>query len=284
MAIDALRWYPAPGKLNLFLHVLGRRADGMHELQTAFRLIDRCDRVGIRLREDGEIRFSGPFGEDNLCVRAAKLLKEESGTGQGADLELQKNVPVGGGLGGGSSDAATVLWVLNRLWRVGLEPARLRALGLRLGADVPVFLFGRNALGEGVGERLRPLELAPAWYLVLTPQVPVSTKEIFADAALTRDTKPLKMSPFLSGQGRNDLQAVAVRRYPEIAEHLAWLSRRIPEASFAPRMTGSGGCVFAEFARQAEAQALYEQLPAAMRGFVARGLERHPLHEPGSFQ
>jgi 4-diphosphocytidyl-2-C-methyl-D-erythritol kinase len=284
MALDALRWYPAPGKLNLFLHVLGRRSDGMHELQTVFRLIDRCDRLGIGLREDGEIRFSGPFGEDNLCARAARLLKEESGTRKGADLELQKNLPVGGGLGGGSSDAATALWALNRLWGLGLEPGKLMALGLKLGADVPVFLFGRNALGEGVGERLAPLELAPAWYLVLTPQVPVSTKEIFADAALTRDTKPLKMAPFLSGQGRNDLQAVAVRRYPEIAEHLAWLSRRIPEGSFAPRMTGSGGCVFAEFARQAEAQALYEQLPAAMRGFVARGLERHPLQEPGGIQ
>jgi len=284
MAIDALRWYPAPGKLNLFLHVLGRRPDGMHELQTVFRLIDRCDRVGIGVRDDGRIRFSGPFGDDNLCARAARLLQEESGTGKGADLELQKSLPVGGGLGGGSSDAATVLWVLNRLWGLDLKPEKLAALGLRLGADVPVFLFGRNALGEGVGERLTALELAPAWYLVLTPQVPVSTKEIFTDAALTRDTKPLKIPPFLSGQGRNDLQAVAVRRYPEIAEHLAWLSRRIPEASFAPRMTGSGGCVFAEFARRAEAQALYEQLPAAMRGFVARGLERHPLSEPGSFQ
>jgi 4-diphosphocytidyl-2-C-methyl-D-erythritol kinase len=284
MAIDALRWYPAPGKLNLFLHVLGRRADGMHELQTVFRLIDRCDRVGIGVREDGAIRFSGPFGDDNLCARAARLLKDESGTGKGADLELQKNVPVGGGLGGGSSDAATVLWVLNRLWGVGLEPAQLMALGLKLGADVPFFLFGRNAFGEGVGERLQALDLAPAWYLVLTPQVSVSTKEIYTDAALTRDTKPLKMSPFLSGQGRNDLQAVAVHRYPEIAEHLAWLSRRIPEGSFAPRMTGSGGCVFAEFAQQAEAQALYEQLPAAMRGFVVRGLARHPLHEPGSVQ
>jgi 4-diphosphocytidyl-2-C-methyl-D-erythritol kinase len=288
MALDELRWYPAPGKLNLFLHVLGRRAQGptagMHELQTVFRLIDRCDRVGIRVREDGEIRFTGPFGEDNLCARAARLLKQASGTGKGAQLELQKNLPVGGGLGGGSSDAATVLWVLNRLWGLGLGTSALRALGLKLGADVPVFLLGRNALGEGVGERLTPLELPPAWYLVLTPQVSVSTKEIFSDAALTRDTKPLKMSPFLSGQGRNDLQAVTVRRYPEIAEHLAWLSKRIPEGSFAPRMTGSGGCVFAEFARQADAQALYEQLPAAMRGFVARGLERHPLHEPGSFQ
>ena len=288
MALDPLMWFPAPGKLNLFLHVLGRRAQGptagMHELQTVFRLIDRCDRVGIGVRGDGEIRFSGPFGEDNLCARAARLLKEESGTGKGADLELQKHLPVGGGLGGGSSDAATVLWVLNRLWGLGLDPSELGALGLKLGADVPIFLLGRNALGEGVGERLTPIELAPAWYLVLTPQVPVSTKEIFSDPSLTRDTKPLKMAPFLSGQGRNDLQAVAVRRYPEIAEHLAWLSKRTPEGSFAPRMTGSGSCVFAEFAQQADAQALYAQLPAAMRGFVARGLERHPLHEPGIFQ
>ncbi|MFY9314921.1 MAG: 4-(cytidine 5'-diphospho)-2-C-methyl-D-erythritol kinase [Burkholderiales bacterium] len=275
----ALRWFPAPGKLNLFLHVLGRRADGMHELQTVFRLIDLSDRVGIGVREDGAIRFSGPFGDDNLCARAARLLKEESGTGKGADLKLQKKLPVGGGLGGGSSDAATVLWVLNRLWRLGLGPSELMALGLKLGADVPLFLFGRNAFGEGVGERLLGLELPPAWYLVLTPQVSVSTKEIFADVSLTRDTKPLKIPPFLSGQGRNDLQAVTVRRYPEIAEHLAWLMKHVPAGSFAPRMTGSGACVFAEFARQADARALRAQLPAPMRGFVARGLERHPLHE-----
>jgi len=268
-----LDWYPAPGKLNLFLHVLGRRPDGMHELQTAFRLIDHCDRVGVGVRDDGEIRFSGPFGEDNLCVRAARLLKEASGTRKGADLELQKNLPVGGGLGGGSSDAATVLWVLNRLWKLDLKREELMALGLRLGADVPVFLFGRNALGEGVGERLKALDLAPAWYLLLAPQVSVSTKEIFSDPSLTRDTKPLKIPPFLSGHGRNDLEAVALRRYPEIAEHLAWLKIRSPQA----RMTGSGACVFAEFSRQADAETLYNELPAAMRGFVARGLEHHPL-------
>lgn len=274
-----LQWFPAPGKLNLFLHVLGRREDGpnagMHELQTAFRLIDHCDRVGLRAREDGEIRFSGSFGEDNLCIRAAKLLKKESGTRKGADLELEKTLPVGGGLGGGSSDAATVLLVLNRLWNLNLSRAELMQLGARLGADVPLFVYGRNALGEGVGERLQRLELRPAWYLVLTPQVSVSTKEIFSDSALTRDTKPLTMAPFLSGQGRNDLEPIALRRYPEIAEHLAWLRKHSPQA----RMTGSGACVFAEFSRQEDAVALHCQLPPAMRGFVAQGLELHPLHD-----
>ena len=274
-----LRWYPAPAKLNLFLHVLGRRQDGMHELQTVFRLIDRCDRVGIAARDDGVVRFTGEFGSENLCVKAAKLLQETARTPLGCDIALEKAIPVGGGLGGGSSDAATVLWVLNRLWNLQLATAQLMDLGLRLGADVPVFLFGRNALGEGVGERLRALDLAPAWYLVLMPQVPVSTKEIFSDAALTRDTKPLKIPPFLSGQGRNDLEASAVRRYPEIADALAWLRKRSPPGSFYPHMTGSGACVFAEFSRQEDADSLYKELPAAMRGFVARGLERHPLHE-----
>ncbi len=268
-------WYPAPAKLNLFLHVLGRRADGMHELQTVFRLIDRGDRVGIAVRDDGEVRFSGAFGNENLCVKAAKLLKDESRTALGCDIALEKNLPVGGGLGGGSSDAATVLVVLNRLWRLNLAQGEVMKLGERLGADVPVFVFGRNALGEGVGERLQALDLAPAWYLVLTPQVSVSTKEIFSHASLTRDTKPLKIPPFLSGQGRNDLEASAVRRYPEIAEHLAWLRQRSPQA----RMTGSGACVFAEFSRQADAEKLYKELPTAMRGFVARGLEQHPLHD-----
>ena len=279
----SLAWFPAPGKLNLFLHVLGRRADGMHELQTVFRLIERGDRVGIRVRDDSEIRFSGDYGEDNLCVRAARLLQAEAGVPAGvpagADLSLEKHLPVGGGLGGGSSDAATVLLVLNRLWKLNLNRHELMQLGLRLGADVPFFVYGRSALGEGAGERLQALDLAPAWYLVLTPHVPVSTKEIFSDAALTRDTKPLKMLPFLSGQGRNDLEPVAVRRYPEIAEHLAWLRKRSPRGSFPPRMTGSGACVFAEFARQDDAVALYKQLPTAMRGFVARGLGQHPLHD-----
>jgi 4-diphosphocytidyl-2-C-methyl-D-erythritol kinase len=278
-----VEWFPAPAKLNLFLHVLGRRVDspnaGMHEIQTVFRLIDRCDRVGIAKREDGEVRFSGAFGSENLCVKAAKLLKEETRTRLGCDLALEKTLPVGGGLGGGSSDAASVLLVLNRLWALNLKRDRLMELGARLGADVPFFLYGGNALGEGTGERLRRLDLGPAWYLVLTPQVSVSTKEIFSAAALTRDTKPLTMAPFLSGQGRNDLEPIALRRYPGIAEHLAWLKQRSPRGSFTPRMTGSGSCVFAEFTRQEDAVALHGQLPPALQGFVAQGLELHPLHD-----
>jgi len=278
-----LTWLPAPGKLNLFLHVLGRREQGehagYHDLQTVFCLIDRCDRVGIAARDDRLIRFSGEFGEDNLCVRAARLLQAESGLQRGADLALDKRLPVGGGLGGGSSDAATTLLGLNRIWGCGLDRARLMQLGLRLGADIPFFLFGRNALGGGVGERLRGLDLEPAWYLVLVPQVSVSTKEIFAEPALTRDTKPLRIPPFLPGQGRNDLEPVAARRFPAIAEHVAWLRQRSAGTSFLPRMTGSGACVFAQFRSRDEAEALLEQLPAAMQGFVTQGLDRHPLRD-----
>ena len=273
-----LKWYPAPGKLNLFLHVLGKRETGehagYHELQTVFRLVDRADRVGIAPREDGEVRFSGVYGEDNLCVRAARALQSVSGTQLGADLELEKILPVGGGLGGGSSDAATVLLVLNELWYLGLSSSELMTIGGKLGADVPVFVYGRNALGEGIGERLTAIELPAAWYLVLEPQVSVSTREIFA-SALTGQSKALKIPPFFSGQGRNDLEAVVAARYPEVAAHLEWLRQRSPQA----RMTGSGACVFAEFTTETEARALYNQLPGDMRGFVARGLNRHPLFE-----
>lgn len=273
-----ITWHPAPGKLNLFLHVLARREEGehagYHELQTAFRLIDRGDRVGVAVRQDGEIRFAGIFGEDNLCVRAARLLKAESGTPAGAELQLEKNLPVGGGLGGGSSDAATVLLVLNRLWGCRLSREKLMAIGLRLGADVPFFVYGRNALGEGIGERLRPLDLPAAWYLVLVPQVSVSTKETFA-SALTGRSKRLKIPPFFPGQGQNDLEAVVTARYPEVAAQLAWLKQRCPQA----RMTGSGACVFAEFETRAQADAVQSQLPGGMSGFVTQGLERHPLHD-----
>ena len=266
--------FPAPGKLNLFLHVLGRRADGYHELQTVFRLIERGDRVRITARDDGQLVFTGPFGEDNLCLRAARLLKRTTGSPLGADIALEKTLPIGGGMGGGSSDAATVLLALNRRWRLGLSRERLQQLGTQLGADIPFFVFGRNALGEGIGERLTALDLPAAWYLVIAPQVAVSTKEIFA-AALTGHSKPLKIPPFFPGQGTNDLEAVVVARYPEVAAQLAWLRSRCPQA----RMTGSGACLFAEFASEAEATGVHATLPAGMSGFVARGLERHPLYD-----
>jgi 4-diphosphocytidyl-2-C-methyl-D-erythritol kinase len=207
-------------------------------------------------------------------VRAAKLLKTETSVRHACDLALQKTIPVGGGLGGGSSDAATTLLVLNRLWKTRLDAAELMRIALRLGADVPFFLLGRNAIGEGIGERLAPIELPPAWYLVLVPQVSVSTKETFA-SALTSQAKRLKIPPFLSGQGQNDLEPVVTARYPEVAAALAWLKMHRPQA----RMTGSGACVFAEFESEAQARALLSALPEGMQGFVARGLEHHPLRE-----
>ncbi len=271
-----MTWYPAPGKLNLFLHVLGRRDEGQHagyhELQTAFRLIDRADRVGIAARDDGEIRFTGIFDQENLCVRAARLLRDETHTPLGAELRLEKHLPMGAGLGGGSSDAATVLLVLNKIWATRRSRDELMALALRLGADVPFFVYGRNALGEGIGERLQPLDLPDAWYLVLVPQVSVSTKETFA-CALTGRSKRLKIPPFFPGQGQNDLEAVVTARCPEVAAQLAWLKQRCPQA----RMTGSGACVFAEFETRAQADAVQSQLPGGMSGFVTQGLERHPL-------
>ena len=269
-----LTWYPAPAKLNLFLHVLGQRADGYHELQTVFRLIDRCDRIGIDLREDSQIRFTGIFGDENLCVRAAKLLQQLGRSTQGADISLEKNLPVGGGLGGGSSDAATVLLVLNRLWNLNLKREQLLQLSVQLGADVPFFVYGRSAIGEGIGERLTGLDRPGAWYLILTPQVTVSTKETF-EGALTRSTKRLKIPPFLSGQGANDLEPVVAARYPGVAAQLAWLRQHRAQA----RMTGSGACVFAEFETEAQARAIQSQVPGEMSGFVAQGLERHPLHD-----
>ena len=278
-----MEWYPAPAKLNLFLHVLGRRDDGYHLLQTVFRLIDRADSVGIEVTRDAVIRRAdetpGVDADNDLCLRAARLLRDYALAGRwaadgplGAGISLRKHLPIGGGLGGGSSDAATVLIVLNRLWGLDLGRAELMRLGLELGADVPLFLFGANAIGTGVGERLRPLVLPPAWYLVLTPQVSVSTKEIFSSVALTRDTKALKIPPFLPGMGKNDLQPVATALYPEVAAHLDWLSQHGDA-----RMTGSGGCVFAEFGSESAALAVEAQLPSAMRGFVARGLDEHPL-------
>lgn len=270
--------FPAPAKLNLFLHVVGRRVDGYHLLQSLFRFIDCADTVHLELRDDGAVvraaALPGVSEVQDLTVRAARLLQPYAPPGSGVTIRLDKRLPMGGGLGGGSSDAATVLLALNQLWGVNLPRADLQALALKLGADVPVFVFGQTAFAEGVGEILRPASAPPAWYVVLTPPVQVPTASIFAAPELTRDTPPLKIAPFSAGMGRNDLQPVVVVRYPEVARHLDWLAQ-FGEA----RMTGSGACVFASFDTEAAARDVLGRMPGTMRGFVAQGLDRHPLYD-----
>lgn len=273
--------FPAPAKLNLFLHVVGRRQDGYHLLQTVFRFIDFSDQLSFKLRTDSVIKLHNPITgvpeEKDLCVRAAKLLKQKTGTAQGVDIFLQKQIPMGGGLGGGSSDAATTLLALNQLWEVNLSKEQLLELGLQLGADVPVFVFGQNAFAEGVGEKLVAIELLPAWYLVLVPSVQVPTAEIFASKELTRNTLPIKIPPFSVWQGHNDLEFVVCRLYPEVARCLEWLKRL--ENTTIAAMSGSGACVFAEFATELAARTAFEQIPDDMKGFVAKGLDGHPMHK-----
>ena len=271
--------YLAPAKLNLFLHVVGRRADGYHLLQSVFVLIDRCDVVRIRVRPDGAItrvnELAGVPSEQDLAVRAARALQELTGTPMGADIEIEKRIPMGGGLGGGSSDAATVLLALDRLWATRVGDDALRGVGASLGADVPFFLFGRSAWVEGIGERLAPVEVPARWYAVLVPPVPVPTAAIFAAPELTRDTEPLKMEDFSArafGVYGNDLESVVFGRYGPVREHFEWLRARGQA-----RMTGSGGCVFAAYDDREEAQRVIDELPAGMNGFVAHGLARHPL-------
>ncbi len=270
-------YFPAPAKLNLFLHVTGRRADGYHLLQTVLRLLDYADEVGLRVTDDGAVRrvsqVPGVMEQDDLTLRAARLLKQASGCPLGVDIDLVKRLPVGGGLGGGSSDAATTLIALNRLWSIGLSVDQLQALAVQLGADVPFFVFGRNAFAEGIGEHLHALHLESAWYLVIVPQVTVSTAEIFAAPELTRNTKAIKIAAFSVDQGHNDLQPVACRRYPQIVHCLEWL-KQFGNAA----MSGSGASVFSPFASEYSARAVLEQMPAGMKGFVARGLDRHPLY------
>jgi 4-diphosphocytidyl-2-C-methyl-D-erythritol kinase len=268
--------YPAPAKLNLMLRVTGRRADGYHLLQTVIRFIDYGDTLAFRVRKDGVIArlndVAGVPAAEDLALRAARLLQRASGTGLGADIRLKKRLPLGGGLGGGSSDAATVLLALNRLWRTGLSRGRLLRLALELGADVPVFVGGDNALVAGIGERLRPISLPQAWYLVLVPPVAVPTARIFVHPELKRDSKPIKITAFSVEQAGNDLEPVVCREYPEVARHLAWLKQSAPAW-----VTGSGACVFAAFPTEGAARRVWKQAPRGMRGFIARGLARHPL-------
>jgi 4-diphosphocytidyl-2-C-methyl-D-erythritol kinase len=270
------RSWPAPAKINLFLHVVGRRADGYHLLQTVFRFLDFGDTLRFSPRDDGAVvptdLLPGVAAENDLTVRAAQLLREAAGIRQGVAIALEKRIPMGGGLGGGSSDAATTLMALNRLWNCGFAPAELQALGLRLGADVPIFIHGCSAFAEGVGEKFSAVDVPPAWYLVTMPAAAVPTPEIFRAADLRRDTPAILPHEWRAGFGGNDLEPVACRLYPEVAAHLAWLRLRAPA-----RMSGSGACCFAEFAGESAAQQALADLPAGMRGFVARGLDIHPL-------
>ncbi len=270
------RDWPAPAKLNLFLHITGRRADGYHLLQTVFQFLARGDSLDFSLRQDGHIgRHMGPAevaAEDDLTVRAARLLQMRSGSPLGADISLRKNLPLQAGLGGGSSDAATTLVALNHLWKAGLSPAELAALGLELGADVPVFLGGKAAWAEGVGEKLTPLELPEPWFLVVDPGCRIATREIFQAPELTRNSAPITIAGFRAGQGRNDFEPTVRARYPEVSQALDWLA-----AHAEARLTGSGACVYGVFADEAGARKVAEALPERWRGFVARGCNRSPL-------
>jgi len=268
---------PAPAKLNLFLHVTGRRADGHHDLETLFVALDVGDRVDLAVRKDGAITRAGGWDDvapaDDLALRAARALKAATDCRQGVEIAITKRIPVGGGLGGGSSDAASVLLALNRLWGLGLSRARLMEIGLTLGADVPFFVFGSPAFASGVGDALREVTLPTMWFAIIAPPVAVSTPAIFAAPELTRDTPSTKMDVFSEGYGRNDLESVACARHPEILAALAELRRRSPHA----RMTGSGSSVFASFASGEQAQGAVLARPPGTRGFVARSLPRHPL-------
>ena len=274
--------WPAPAKLNLFLHILGRRPDGYHELQTCFQFVDLFDEITIEVRSDGLIRraveIPGLPAEADLCIRAAKALQAASGSALGADISLAKKIPVGGGLGGGSSDAATCLLALNHLWGVHWPREKLAALGLKLGADVPVFVHGRVAWAEGVGERLTPLypPLAPteANYLILKPNVFVSTAAVFQDPELTRNSAPITIHGFLASGGRNDCLGVVRRRYPEVAHALDWLS-----VFGSARLTGTGACVFLACENEDLAQEILRKVPPEFEGFLARGLNDSPLLE-----
>jgi 4-diphosphocytidyl-2-C-methyl-D-erythritol kinase len=269
--------WPAPAKLNLFLHVVGRRADGYHLLQTVFRFINHGDSLRFTPRNDGHIALANPLPgvvpESDLCYRAAMLLREATGCRHGATIHLDKRLPMGGGLGGGSSDAATVLLALNHLWQTGLSRTRLEQIGLALGADVPVFIHGRNAFAEGIGEHFTDVDLPPASYLVLVPPVNVPTAAIFTAPELPRATPPITASDWRPGIGGNDLQAVACTRFPVVAEYLTWLRQFSPHAM----MTGSGACLFAPFAERTEAERVLAARPAGMEGWVADGLAAHPL-------
>ncbi len=281
-------WWPAPAKLNLFLQVVGRRADGYHDLQTAFQLVDLCDRLALEPDPQGRIqRLEGPEAipaTTDLAVRAAVALRamaQAEGLGDraaatGVRLYIRKRIPWGGGLGGGSSDAATVLKVLNLAWNIGYSDAKIAEIGLKLGADVPVFVHGSTAFGEGLGDKLSPLELPESWFLILHPGVVVSTAAVFQAPELTRNSPLLTIPGFLASGGRNDCELVVRARFPEVAEALDWLGSHAPA-----RLTGTGSCLFAQFDSAAAAERVAARVPerSGWKVWVVRGLTRSPLEE-----
>jgi len=270
--------WPAPAKLNLFLHVTGRRADGYHELQTVFQLVDLADALRFEPRADGEIhRVAGPpevSAAEDLCLRAAWRLREAAGSSAGVDIRLEKRIPIQGGLGGGSSDAATTLVALNEIWGLRLPVEALADIGLGLGADVPLFVHGRSAWAEGIGERLTPLELPERHFAIVFPGVGIATAEVFQAPELTRKTPKTTIRGFLKAGGHNDCEPVVAGRSPEVRRALAWLAEKGDA-----RLTGTGSSVFAAFAGRGAAQAALAGLPPGWRGFAARGLDRSPLQE-----
>ena len=267
----------APAKLNLFLHITGQRPDGYHELQTLFQLLNYGDELHFSAREDSQINLCaaivGVDYDDNLIVKAAKLLQSYSGCTLGADIKLDKRLPLGGGLGGGSSNAATTLVALSRLWHLNMPLKKLAELGLQLGADVPVFVEGRSAWAEGVGEHLKPIAISACWYLVLKPDCEVSTAEIFSNKQLTRNASPITMAAVFEEGHRNDCEPVARALYPAVDFALTWLGQYAE-----PRLTGTGACVFARFADENSAKKVLNKLPAELKGFVAKGINHSPCH------
>lgn len=285
--ITELLTCPAPAKLNLFLHIVGRRADGYHLLQSLFQLIDRCDTLDFFLRADGEIRrqneVPGVAEQDDLVIRAARLLQSHAEVKVGVDIRLHKQLPMGGGLGGGSSDAATTLMALNRLWNCGLSRTALMELGLQLGADVPFFIFGKNAFVEGIGEVMQEVSCPEQWFVVLEPGVHIATPTIFSAKELTRDTKPVRIADFSKANKivwKNDLQTVACVLHPPVQAAIDWLNQfktdHKIEADEA-RMTGSGSCVFIAVSTESDAKKMQANVPDAWNSWIAKTLQQHPF-------
>ena len=268
--------WPAPAKLNLMLRIVGRRPDGYHLLQTVFQFTDLCDELHFSVRGDGAVVRSndvpGVAPDEDLVVRAARLLQREAGCSQGVDIRVEKHIPLGGGLGGGSSDAATTLVALNRLWGCGLNEVQLQKLGLRLGADVPIFIHGHAAWAEGVGDEFHEIEPGAPIYLLLSPPAHVDTGRVFRDPELTRNSHRITIRDFLAGEQGNDCLAVVRKRYPAVRQAFDWLDKNADA-----RLTGTGACVFAPCATRRQAEALLADRPEGVAGFVVRGLNRSPL-------